>query len=191
MSDGASLEFGSSLNEMLKEFVRLPELFQKRLMKGAVATGASVIRVDAVARAPSWTGPVAQGHPPAGTLKKAIYQTRLVAECTTTLEVWKVDVRRGRQARAVKRGKATANLDAYYASWVEFGHYTRAPKGSAKAVSTGASFVAGSYYVMPHPYMRPAFEAKKNEAVQAMQNYLNENIPAAVAGMKYLTSKGA
>lgn len=189
MSDGASMSF-AGMQQLLAEMAELPDAIQKRLMKGAVATGASVIRKEAILLAPSYTGPVSAGHPPPGTLKRAIYQTRLVEECTATVEAWKVDVRRGKNARSVKRGKAVANLDAYYASWVEYGHYTRAPKGERKNVRSGDKPVLGSYYVMARPYMRPAFEGKKAEALQAMQDYLDKNMGTAVLAMKYINLKG-
>lgn len=194
MSDGASMEI-TGLADLLADLRTLPDVLQQRVMKGAVATGASIIRKEAVLRAPVWTGDVSQGHPPPGTLKRAIYQTRLPEWCTPTVETWKVDVRMGKRAASTKRGKGTVNLDAFYARWVEYGHYSRAPKSAGKtrkqrraAVESGA--VQGAHFVLPRPFMRPAFEVKKQEALNAMQAYVTHNLPVAMAAMRILKANG-
>lgn len=133
-----------------------PAKLQARVIKGAVASAAAVIRREAALRAPIFSGIVGASHPPPGTLRKAIYQARLTSECTETLEVWLVSVRKGPKAQQNKAG----NLDAYYATWVEYGTI----KMSAR------------------PYMRPAFEAKKGEAVEAMRAHIVNNLPAILRG---------
>ena len=157
----------AGLDQLIAEMQQLPDVFQSRLMKGTVATGASVIRKEAIQRAPLYTGDVQAGHPPPGTLKKSIYQTRLVAECTPTVETWKVDVRMGNVSRTSKGGKTTVKVGAYYAIMVE--------RGTVKMTAK--------------PFMRPALETKANEAFQAMQQYLSDNLPAAVQGMRYIQAK--
>lgn len=194
MADSASMQI-DGLQQMLAELRSLPDVLQKRVMKGAVATGCSVIRKEAILNAPEWTGPVSQGHPPPGTLKRAIYQTRLTDECTATVETWKVDVRRGKAAQSVKRGKSTVNLDAYYATWVEYGHYTRAPKGQSRrvedrAVRAAARGLGVAHWVPAKPFMRPAFDLKAKAAIDAMQSYFNERLPAALLAMKYIKAQG-
>jgi HK97 gp10 family phage protein len=39
----------------------------------------------------------------------------------------------------------------------------------------------GTSKMSPKPFMRPAFEAKKNEAVDAIRDYLAKRIPEEVA----------
>jgi len=192
MSDTATLSM-PNLADFLRELQALPKAIRERAVKGAVATAASVVRKDAIARAPLWTGEVQEGHPPPGTLKKAIYQTRMVDECTPTLEVWKVDAHKGKAVRNV--GKKTSkfgptqgvNKDAFYAAWVEYGHFTRTPKGPGKRKTRQlAGIAAGTVrWVPPHPFMRPAFETKKTEALNAMAEYLHNEMQAATAAMKF------
>lgn len=201
MADGVTMTL-SGLSELTAALRTMPQAVQTRVLKGAVATAASVIRKEAIARAPQYTGDVADGHPPAGTLKKAIYQTRLVRECTPTREVWLVSVRKGNKFR--NAGRKTSkfgptqgqNLDAYYATWIEFGHYTRAPKSAGKgiaarrrAMSSGSVLIAGAHWVLPQPFMRPAFETQKTYAVSAMQQYLYEKFPDALGGQTILKWK--
>lgn len=186
----------AELNETLRN---LPAAIQSRLLRGAVATAAAIFKDEAIRRAPVYTGEVAAGHPPPGTLKKAIYQTRLPSLCTPTIETWKVSVRRGKAAQNHTSGpagaKVTQNLDAFYASWVEFGHYTRAPKGIAATqfarrlvISSGSQLVKGAHYVVANPFMRPAFESQKAAAAAALKTYIADNLPAAVEKAK---GKGA
>lgn len=152
----------SGLAELKRTLEQLPTAVQTRVVKGMVAAGASVIRQEAVLRAPVSTGKVQDGHPPPGTLKAAIYQFRVTVDCTPSHEVWMVNVRRGKRFQKHQRGGRVANLDAYYASWVEY----------------------GTVNMSARPYMRPAFEAKKSAAVQAMGTYLAFALPDAVAKAK-------
>ena len=76
-----------------------------------------------------------------------------------------VSVRSGKGAR-VKRGKnAGQTLDAYYWRWVEFGHYTRGRRGGKdrKGIAAGTTFRSGARFVLPRPFLRPGFEAKKSQ----------------------------
>jgi HK97 gp10 family phage protein len=181
MSDGVMVKL-DGLDTLAQELRKLSQATQERIMKGAMAKAASVIRREAVARAPMWTGEVSQGHPPPGTLKKAIYQARMVMKCTNDLEVWTVNVRSGKGARhsgstSSKAGPTRGtNLDAYYARWVEYGHYTRGPaltasqrKKHMQGVAAGTVYQAKAHFVLPRPFMRPAFEMKKAEALQVFQ----------------------
>ena len=152
----------TGLAELKRTLATLPQAMQKTAVKGMVAAGASVIRQEAILRAPQYVEAVPAGHPPAGTLKQAIYQARLIADCTQSHEVWVVNVHRGKRFQTHRKGGQTVNADAYYASWVEYGTV----KMSAK------------------PFMRPAFESKKSAAVDAMGTYLAFWLPQAVEKAK-------
>jgi HK97 gp10 family phage protein len=150
------------LAELKATLATLPQAMQNTAIKGMVAAGASVIRQEAILRAPAYAEQVPAGHPPAGTLKNAVYQSRLISDCTPSHEVWIVNVRKGKKFQAHKKGGQTVNADAYYATWVEYGTV----KMSAR------------------PFMRPAFEAKKSAAVDAMGTYLAFWLPQAVEKAK-------
>lgn len=149
------------LAELKATLATLPQAMQNTAIKGMVAAGASVIRQEAVLRAPVYDEQVPAGHPPAGTLKQAIYQVRLTADCTPSHEVWVVNVHKGKKFVAKKGGQA-ARPDAFYATWVEY----------------------GTVKMAAHPYMRPAFESKKSAAVDAMGTYLAFWLPKAVEKAK-------
>lgn len=172
------------MQNLLIELRELPQAIRERVLIGAVAKGASVLRAEAILQAPQWDGPVAKGHPPPGTLKRAIYQARLMSECTATREVRIVGVRAGKKFRAVKVKGGIANQDAFYAYWVEYGHWTRAPGTDAKTHKalrkTEMLAAAGAKWIPPNPFMRRAFANKHGEAFEAMRKYVEQTLPAAV-----------
>jgi HK97 gp10 family phage protein len=179
MADGVTFSI-PDLQAFLRELDEVSEMVRKRILKGAVASGASVVRREAILRAPLYTGPISAGHPPPGTLKRSIYQTRLVDKCTRNLEVWKVDVRRGK--RTTKKGAALP--DAFYAAWVEYGHYTRRPKSAGRR--RRGEVLDPVFFQAPKPFMRPAFETKKGEALQAIAQYIRDNLGPALAAQKFI-----
>jgi hypothetical protein len=190
MADGASASI-PDLNRMVAEIQGFAPAIRERLLKGGCATAASVLRVEAVRRAPVYDEVVPKGHPPAGTLAKAIYQARWPDKCTSTTEVWFVDVKKGKRFRNVGRntsrfGPVQTNFDAFYASWVEYGHFTRAPSGITKTAKAAARALGVTTFVPPHPFMRPAFEAKKGAALEAMRLYLAQKMPVATVSNLYL-----
>lgn len=172
------------LAAFLRDLEDLPKQVRMRIVKGAVATGASVIRKESVLRAPMYPGTVGKDHPQPGTLKKSIYQTRLVDKCNDTTEVWKVDVRKGKVF--TKKGRRMP--DAYYAAWVEYGHYTRTPGGvGTRAQRRLKARSAGDVRWVPaQPFMRPAFEAKKQDAFQAMVDYIRRELASALLAQRFV-----
>jgi len=142
------------LDELKRRLSALPQAMQTKIVKGMVSTGAAVFKDEAIARAPEYTGDVQLGHPPPGTLKRSIYQFRIREESVGTREAWRVSVRKGK--------KAKDGVDAYYGSWVEY--------GTVKMVA--------------RPYMRPAFEVKKEDVVRVMGAYLAFALPTVVESLK-------
>ena len=186
MADQATL-VTADLQAFIAELQTLPLLVQKRIALGAVATAASVIRKASIELAPMYL-PASipqKNHPPPGTLKKAIYQARMVDKCTPTNEAWIVGIRTGNKTTA----KGAARPDAYYASWVEFGHFTRMPAGpktTKKSRKLAARALGITRYVAPQPFMRPAFEQSKASAMQAMSDYIRDRLQVETAAYRFL-----
>lgn len=193
MSSGVSVKM-QGLPELLAELRGMPDKVQRRVLTSAVATGARVIKQEVVRRAPVYTGldldtgryvPKGRNAPPPGTLRRAIYSTRAVNKCTDTLEVFRVGVRSGKRTA---KGKANPH-DAYYARWVEYGHFTRAPKslGATRKQRREVAMQTGAVrWVAPRPFFRPAFDAKKEEATRAMERALRERLAVLLAAHRYL-----
>ncbi|MDP2026446.1 HK97-gp10 family putative phage morphogenesis protein [Sulfuriferula sp.] len=139
-----------ALNDALKE---LPERIARNALSASVYAAAKVIRDEAKVLAPHYTGPVAQGHPPPGTLNRSIIMKHIAEKSSKYQQTYYVVVRHGKKYQ--KQGKkGTLSQDAFYWRWVEFGRTNMAAK----------------------PFMRPAFEAKKQSALQALQDKLASRI---------------
>jgi len=141
------------LRELQIKLLELPKRLAKNVMRSAVSAGAAVIRTEIKQRAPVYTGKVSDGHPPPGTLKRAVV-SKYIREMSSDFEaVFKVTVRKGK--RFNKQGKKeNLSQDAYYAMWVE--------RGTAKMAA--------------RPFFRPGYEAKKQEALNAMIQKLKDRL---------------
>ena len=87
---------------------------------------------------------------------------------------------------ASRRGKAGSSEDGYYASWVEYGHIYR-PKGQAirggmakREAQRAAHIASGGITVPAHPYMRPAFVTKCEEAKEKLFDRLGTYLTLAM-----------
>jgi hypothetical protein len=82
------------------------------LAVAAVNAGAAVIRDEARAIAPEYTGEVSEGHPPPGTLRRSIVLKAIRELSTYYRRVYFVTVRRGKKYQ--KQGKVgNLSQDAY------------------------------------------------------------------------------
>lgn len=152
----------TGLKELEKALMELPKEVAQRPLRAAVNAGAKVVMDEAKNRAP-------QGE--TGNLRKAIYRTRTRRGSGTGKETYVVGVRKGKMKyadtannRRLKRvGKTyqTRGL-AYYWRFLEFG----TSKLSAR------------------PFLRPAFEAKKDAAVDAIKAKLAEAIEKTAAKLR-------
>lgn len=157
----AELQNIAGLKELQAALKELPDRIAKNVLRGSVNAGATVIKKEAQQRAPLYTGTVQAGHPPPGTLKRAVYQKGIKELSNAVKQTFFVGVRKGKKYQ--KQGKnGNLSQDAYYANFIEF----------------------GTVKMPAHPFMRPAFEAKKLEAVEAIKAYLTKRIPEEVAKLK-------
>lgn len=181
------LEHISGLKELQEALYQLPVNIAKNVLRGSVNSGAALIRTQAKLNAPEYSGKVADGHPPPGTLKRSIYTKHIPERSSAFKQVYFVGVRKGKKyQRQGKGGKLSQ--DAFYASWVEFGHYYAPPgkhgfssrRKAMNAVGLNGGGVTGSRFISAQPFMRPAFESTKQSAVMQIKNYLSMRIPQEV-----------
>ena len=181
------LEHISGLKELQDALYQLPINIAKNALRGSVNAGAAVIRNQAKTNAPQYTGKVSEGHPPAGTLKRSIYTKHINERSNPFKQVFFVGVRRGKKYQRQGKG-GHLSQDAYYASWVEFGHFYAPPgkqgfatrRKAMNAVALNGGRITGSRFVIGHPFMRPAFETQKRNAVETIKNYLSLRIPLEI-----------
>lgn len=141
------------LQELQAKLLELPKRVAKNAVRQAANAAAAVIRNEIKLRAPVYSGPVSAGHPPPGTLKRAIV-SKYIKELSNDFEaVFKVTVRKGK--RFTKQGKKeNLSQDAYYAMWVEL----------------------GTARMSARPFFRPGYEAKKQEALEALIQKLKDRL---------------
>jgi HK97 gp10 family phage protein len=187
------------LRELKASLNALPQNIATNVLRGAVNAGARVIRDEAKIKAPVETG----------TLKRAIY-TKFIRELSDPWRaVYFVGVRQGKRYANLKtKGGKDKSMDAYYAKFVEYGHYSR-PAGKHRmnrratsysihskgdwlfnrlsqakdrAITLERMVAAGAIRWIPaHPFMRPAWDAKQDAALEALKGYMEKRIPAEVA----------
>lgn len=157
----------------------LPKRLQGQAMQAALAKGAALIVRQAKVLAPRKSG----------VLRRAIYQARSRAS-TRDRPSRIIRVRQGRKQQE-------KNRDAYYWRWVEFGRGQvtagqrtgrivtgkKIYKTCSKVLGTPATgFFGKSVRAAPaRPFMRPAFEAQKYAALEAIRAAIGEEIKDVAA----------
>ncbi len=176
----AELMHVKGLKELSQALQTLPQNLVRNVLRGTVNAGASLVRDQARINAPVMEKAL-PGHQPPGTLKRSIVTTYVKERSNAQQVTYYVAVRQGKRYRG-KGVKHNLSQDAFYATWVEFGHYYVAPKPKGITWKVHRqTYLSSDQYVPPHPFMRPAFESKKEQAVYAMGSYLANRLPAEVA----------
>ena len=161
------------LQELKARLDALPKEVAQRGLRRAVAAGASVIRAAAKKAAPVAAGPIRRGggkETAPGTLQRGAMAKFIKAESNDTQVFYIVGFRQGKRQQK-------SNRDAFYASWVEFGHkiVPRRGKGARKG-TLARNRRQATASVPPHPYFAPAWEANKQNALDAIQKRLTSEL---------------
>ena len=157
-SETVRIEGLADLERALRE---LPDRVAKNGLRVSVYAGAKVIRDEARQRAPKAAQALGPNQPPPGTLKRSVIMKHVPELSGQTRQTFFVLVRHGKKYR--KQGKkGNLSQDAWYWRFVEFG--TRKMRA--------------------RPFLRPALEAKRREAVQAMKECLADRIEREAKALK-------
>lgn len=144
--------------ELAKALQQLPVKIEKNILRSALRAGANVIKNEAKSNVPVDDGD----------LKRSLKVS--------------VDAKRGRVTAKVKAG----NKKVFYTHFVEFGtaaHIIK-PKGRITAKKGALSFNGVFVNSVNHPgarakpFMRPALDAKANEAIVATGNKIKQRLTA-------------
>lgn len=154
------------LADLSKQLLGFADAVQRKVMRGALAAGARVVRDDAKANvpvAPATEYNAAKYNSVAGSLRKSI----------------RVSSRVDRKAGVVRATVVAGSFDAYYARWVEFGtkpHVIHAKDGSVldmQGVFTRLIHHPGSN---ARQFMRKAIDSQLQAATQAVVDTMRERI---------------
>lgn len=148
---------GNALSETI------PQHFQGALLQKLLALAAAPIIKDAKARAPVLSG----------TMKGDIYSFK-DKRSTPANQIRGISVRKGKHA-------TKTHGDAYYWPWIEYGHAVIIADGKTLGNSAVGYFGKTVKAYPAHPFMRPAYEAQKNVALQTFQEAAKPEIAAAAA----------
>lgn len=151
----------AGLAELNRKLTQIAPRVARNVTGKAVASAAVVVRDAAKAKAPIYSGPVAQGHPPPGTLRRSIAIRRSKRQSSASKVTYEVFVRHWGRSGKTKKQRAQgvaaySRFDAFYWFMVEF--------GTAKMAA--------------RPFMRPGFESSKERALQRMQAMFASGIEA-------------
>ena len=145
------------LQELSQTLMKLPAELEKRVIMGALRAAGQTIRKEAMARAPILQEPDPRRR--AGTLRKSISVRRVKGKVAVYVGVFGLSGKRMAEFKA-GGGKKGANNpdDPYYWKWVEYGTKKMAAR----------------------PFLRPAFEAKKFEAIRLFEAYMKKRLDKEV-----------
>ncbi len=145
------------LDQLSRALKELPDRVARNGLRASVYAGAKVIRDEARLKAPLAIAALGPSQPPPGTLKRSVIMKQIPELSGKSRQTFFVTVRHGKKYR--KQGKkGNLSQDAWYWRFVEFG-----------TVKMAAS-----------PFLRPAFDLRKNDALDAIKNRLAERIEQAV-----------
>lgn len=163
---------GATLIATMKETTELLVLaVGQGPMRASGFAGAEVFRDEAKANALK--------NKKTGTIYNNIIVKRLEEEASDRRQAYIVTVR---------AGKFNTEGDAYYWRFVENGHSfvrrnSKQGKGANwKALRAASALEYGTASAPAYPFMRPAYESKKQQAIEAMQVKLAEKIKEKLGG---------
>lgn len=169
MSDDLMIKGGAELAAFLQG---LPIKMEKNIMRAALAAGAREIAKEVKALAPdaapsSENARIYGGY--AGALRDSVRVSTKVAaggKITATVKVGGVN----------KKG-----ADVFYVHFVEYGtrpHLIKPSKKRMLELGAGFARIVAHPGAKPHPFVRPAFDAKMQAAIEAAANKVRARLTA-------------
>lgn len=187
----AEYAYVKGFEQLKAALLQLPTNIGKNVLRGAANTGSKIIKERAVAIAPSLREVDRHKKPRIkGLLKAAIYQKQIPELSGDLKQVFAVGVRHGKQQGKYKYAVQTsaggfALVDAFYWKWIEYGHFYVPPqpknvvgktRQTQKAHRAQVKASANAVWVKPQPFLRPAYNEKVAQALQAMTDYISERV---------------
>jgi HK97 gp10 family phage protein len=173
MSD---LEYVQGLDALTRRLQSLPNDVSTKVIRGAVYRGATVIRDFAAAFAPVASTPINRGNgrfTAPGTLRANGIVKYVASQSGTNQVQYLVTFRQG-------KAQQKSGNDAFYARFLEFGHYTR-PAGGGRIPRRRfrEGFLASgavSHFVLPRKFLTPAFTRGGQLALDVMTEAIAQGL---------------
>lgn len=159
----AKLEINGE-EDILALFDSLVDEVADGVLRAAAAAGAAVIEAEVITRAPRDKGVLANN----------IYRRYIPEEATETSQTFHVSWRK----RSRERGQ-----DPFYGVWVEYGHWYVPPKPKGTTWKRHRA-THKAVFVPAHPFLRPAFAAKGQAALEEMKATLIDGVQRVLEAKK-------
>ncbi|AXF04791.1 HK97 gp10 family phage protein [Paraburkholderia hospita] len=180
------------LREIQSILDALPKGIATNINRGAANAMATPVVEKARQLAPVYGG--TDPRMKKGQLRKNIIKVHSRSLSGTYRQTTLVTVRRGTGKYKKVVGSKVVYLDAYYWTWVEFGHWYVPPRTEGQMVTTRSGKQKFKYrysraawrkmnqaiWVEPRPFLRPALRAAEAAAIKAGIDYYNARIPKEV-----------
>ncbi len=169
------------LSDLQRKFDAVPDEVDRKVLRAGVSAGAKLVKAATktnIRKLPRKRGPGT------GTLERAVIINFRRKDSDSNQAVYIVTLRQGKkyQTRVSKKGRKIASSDAYYARFVEQGHYVRPPgkhlsrKGRLVNNRATAALKAGGLKKVPgYPFLQPALSANVDGVIRAMTDSVREN----------------
>lgn len=160
----------NGLSELRTALLNLPTKIRDKALQKALIAGDTIIIADAQRRAPQLTG----------RLQANIYSYK-ARQSNDDVQVRKITVRSG-------KGAQKSDRDAFYWVWIEFGHGEITTEKYKVLGNPAKGFFGKTVKAYPaHPFLRPAYDSQKENAVAAFASSLKLQLPPIVAdvGLKF------
>lgn len=159
------------LRELREALLRkIPENMQGKVLQKALAAGTAPVVKDARQRAPVKSG----------VLKRAIHAMRSKLNSNGIFEERIVRVRHGKRQQK-------HNRDAFYWRFIEFGRGIVTARGKVLGSSETGFFGKSVAAAPAKPFMRPAFDANKFKALNAITEQLRKALEVAARKARWQT----
>jgi HK97 gp10 family phage protein len=159
------LKIGAKIDgDLTAGFYKLIEAAGESTLRATGMAGARLIQAQAIANTSRFAHPT-------GIIKNNIIIKRVEEESK--------DSEKQTYIVTVRTGKRNVEGDAFYWDWVENGHafVPRNPTSKKWEMHREAARLEyGTSSVPAHPFMRPAYESKRGEALEAMKKRMAEKI---------------
>jgi HK97 gp10 family phage protein len=193
MADAVILE---GWKELETKLLGLSAKIAKNVLRTSVYAGAAVMKEAVKAKAPLLTGKTWGIHQPAGTLKRSIIVKHIPEQSGLYQQTYKVTVKQGKRYQGQGK-KQNRSQDAFYARWVEHGHWYVPPNPNSSNGSTPLNPVqhkanwkehrskakngSEAKWIPAHPFMRPAWDATNMQSLEVIKTRMGQKIEEEAA----------
>ena len=180
-------------DELETKLLGLSAKIAKNVLRTSVYAGAALMKEEVKNKAPILSGFTWGEHQPPGTLKRSIIVKHVPEQSNAYQQTFKVTVKQGKRYQGQGK-KKNRSQDAFYAKWVERGHWYVPPNPNSTTSENGISHATNwkthraaaksgpsAKWIPAHPFMRPAWDTTKDKSLEAIRKRMEIKIAEEAA----------